>query len=64
MFQLPFNTKQRLDRAGRTQINELSGTTQLCGWFRLIWDHVEYDHPIVGGLRTPESTETNMILNN
>ena len=27
-------------------------------------DHVAYDHPIMGGLRTPESTENNMILNN
>ena len=27
-------------------------------------DHVAYDHPIMGGLSTPESTENNMILNN
>ena len=46
------------------QRNEISDTTQLSGWFRLIWDHVAYDHPIMGGMRTPKSTENNMILNN
>ena len=28
-----------------------------------MWGHVAYDHPIMGGLVTPEITENNMILN-